>query len=1492
MRHAHTRRNILNGLIISLSVIAIFLVISYRNIRIAVVETKKVDNTMISLRSLEDLMNDMQDIEGSHRGYVISGNRRFLDTYFPALKRLQTDSGALITTTANFPHRRETIEKLMHFVREKAAFASYGIGLMERNQRDSANYLVQTGTGKSLMDSIRSTVFFLESQDRVMLQQFNSQRQQAARSSARSLIFLVSALLAGILILFWRIYRELEEKKVRDKKIGYLASLTEKTSDAIFSTDVSGKLISWNKAAEERFGYSAEEVIGKTAATVMRSLHANEAIVGQFQQLPERGSTTFETINYTKKGDPLYSFASVTALRDERDLLIGYVTILRDITERRKSEQLLEKFNEELNRKVEEKTAEIKASEERYRQIVETAHDGIWMIDSDYRTTFVNKRMAQMLGYSREEMIGKPVYDFVFEEDKMQTTTNLRHRQEGVSEELEFKFKTKNGRGIWTLLSASPMFTHGQFTGILAMVMDITERKKALDAIRRSNESFELIARTTNDAIWEWNLESDQLWANETNQQLYGLTINDPVPTEEAWASRIHPEDRDTIVNRQRDALESDVNVFISEYRFNTANKGYRNIYDRCYIVRNQEGKPIRMTGSMMDITERKKTEEALQKSEAEARFIFEYSPIVIWEEDFSDIKKYMDNLVQRGYTDLRHYLDTHPEELKKLADMIKIIRINQKSLDFYGARSKEEVFSHFPGRFSEESLRVFKEEILALYAGELVFESELPTYMPDGSKRQIIISVSVPPVYQSTFEKVLFSFIDITDRKKAEESRRAEEETRKLIMNAALDAIICIDTSSIVTVWTPQSENIFGWTAEEAIGRPLAELIIPLIYRDQHIRGMKRFLQTGEGPLLNRIFEISAINKQGKEFPIELSVTRINQDESTFFCAFIRDITLRKQAEKTIAESENRLRTIINSEPQCIKVLDNQFRLLEMNPAGLAMIEAESFEQVKGHSVLQLVNENYHESFKKLTDAVFNDRPGTLQFSITGLKGTKRWLETHAVPMKNAEGTIISMLGVTVDITARKKAEEELMESEEKYRTLVEQAVDAIALYDAGGKILDVNTGSANLLGYSKDELLQMYLHDILTPEEIIEKPVRYDVLQSGESTVKQRKMRRKNGVIIETEVRSQQLPDGRFLSVIRDLSERIKSQKIIEEEKRLSDKLINSLPGIFYWHDRPGRFLRWNKEMELITGYSAQEIGNMYCLDFFDEKDKAYIAERMDLVFTEGVSDAEAEIVAKDGSRHLYYFKALRFDFNNIPCLLGTGIDVSDRKKAEQELAASHEMLRQLTEHLQNIREEERSHIAREIHDELGQQLTVLKMDISWLNKRMGSEDRKIRDRMEELVEMIDTTVRSVRKISSELRPSMLDDLGLAAALEWQGQEFEKRSGIKVNMSMEAPDIRLPNHIAITLFRIFQESITNVARHAEASEVNVLLKTYDHKLEMVIRDNGKGFVVQGIENKKTLGILGMRERISIINGEYKIESSPGKGTKVIVNVPLTESE
>lgn len=230
-----------------------------------------------------------------------------------------------------------------------------------------------------------------------------------------------------------------------------------------------------------------------------------------------------------------------------------------------------------------------------------------------------------------------------------------------------------------------------------------------------------------------------------------------------------------------------------------------------------------------------------------------------------------------------------------------------------------------------------------------------------------------------------------------------------------------------------------------------------------------------------------------------------------------------------------------------------------------------------------------------------------------------------------------------------------------------------------------------------------------------------------------------------------------------------------------------------------------------------------------------------------------------------------------------------MTEKKNAEELLKHSLEDIRRLASHLEKIREEERIAIAREIHDELGQQLTVLKMDISWINKNLSLTDEQQILRMKDLLQTIDNTIRSVRRISSELRPSVLDDLGLIAAFEWLIKDFEKRSGIKATLVSEIEEVDLDINAKTALFRVFQESITNVARHAHATQVTAFLKKENEDLLITIKDNGKGFDISSIENKETLGILGIKERIAIIKGTYAIDSIPGEGTTIEIKVPVS---
>jgi signal transduction histidine kinase len=207
-----------------------------------------------------------------------------------------------------------------------------------------------------------------------------------------------------------------------------------------------------------------------------------------------------------------------------------------------------------------------------------------------------------------------------------------------------------------------------------------------------------------------------------------------------------------------------------------------------------------------------------------------------------------------------------------------------------------------------------------------------------------------------------------------------------------------------------------------------------------------------------------------------------------------------------------------------------------------------------------------------------------------------------------------------------------------------------------------------------------------------------------------------------------------------------------------------------------------------------------------------------------------------------------------------------------------------------LQNVREEERIQIARDIHDDLGQQLTGLKMDVNWLNKKLETEDEIIKQKIKSMIELIDETVKSVRKISSNLRPSILDDLGLIAALEWHSEEVEKRSEIKVNFSADITEPELTVAMATGIFRIYQEVLTNAVRHANAHEVRSSLQLTDNFLVLKIKDDGQGMDLAKAGSKKTLGLIGIKERIFAMEGKYDLKSEPGKGTRITISIPYSK--
>lgn len=348
-------------------------------------------------------------------------------------------------------------------------------------------------------------------------------------------------------------------------------------------------------------------------------------------------------------------------------------------------------------------------------------------------------------------------------------------------------------------------------------------------------------------------------------------------------------------------------------------------------------------------------------------------------------------------------------------------------------------------------------------------------------------------------------------------------------------------------------------------------------------------------------------------------------------------------------------------------------------------------------------------------------------------------------------------------------------------------------------------------------------------------------------------------------------------------------RSEKSLSEAQRIAGL------GNWEWDLRTNE-LRWSDETYRIFGLSPQQTATTYVafLNYVHPNDRDFVKKSVnEAIHDRQPYNIEHRIVLPNGlTRIIHEQGEVKFDDRDEPIsIVGTVQDITERKRAEEELTYSREQLRNLSMHLQSVREEERTTIAREIHDELGQVLTALKMDLSWLDKRHRG-DKSLAERTKSMLSLVDATIQTVKRISSELRPGVLDHLGLAAAIEWQAKEFEKHTGITCDVSVDPDDMLLDRQYSTTIFRIFQEALTNVARHANATKVRISLAEKEDGISLHVEDNGKGITKKQMNNPQSFGLIGIQERVHFLNGEIRIRGTRNKGTSLTIHIPLEKKE
>lgn len=362
---------------------------------------------------------------------------------------------------------------------------------------------------------------------------------------------------------------------------------------------------------------------------------------------------------------------------------------------------------------------------------------------------------------------------------------------------------------------------------------------------------------------------------------------------------------------------------------------------------------------------------------------------------------------------------------------------------------------------------------------------------------------------------------------------------------------------------------------------------------------------------------------------------------------------------------------------------------------------------------------------------------------------------------------------------------------------------------------------------------------------------------------------------------------------------AERTQTQERLEANEQFLRAMTAALGEGVLVQDRTGRLVYMNPEAERLLGWSLNELAPLDLHDTLHppegvsghhSKDACPI---LNVANVGGVYRSYDDVfVCKDGEMlPVAYVTTAMYEHEEVTGVVTVFKDIAARKQMEQELQDSRTQLRSLSMFQQTAREEERKHIARELHDELGQALTALKIDLDWLVARRWADDPQVGDKLDAMNGILEKTVESVRRIAEDLRPGMLDDLGLAASVEWLAHQFQQRSGIACDLTMNRDEFELADNASICVFRIVQEMLTNVARHAGASRVQVELRQDDGNVHVVVQDNGCGFVV-GKVKKRSFGLLGIRERVSMLGGSLDLSSAPGEGTTIQVTVPRHPQE
>lgn len=750
------------------------------------------------------------------------------------------------------------------------------------------------------------------------------------------------------------------------------------------------------------------------------------------------------------------------------------------------------------------------------------------------------------------------------------------------------------------------------------------------------------------------------------------------------------------------------------------------------------------------------------------------------------------------------------------------------------------------------------------------------------------------------------------TEEVAAAEAARQRAETKVLasklrlegIIQSAMDAIITIDDEQLIVLFNRAAEEMFECKAEAMLGRPLDRLI-PERFRRAHHDHIKRFGQSGVTTRqMGALGMITGLRTGGEEFPIEAAISQIEVEGTRCYTVILRDITERRRLENELAESEALLRAIIETEPECVKVLALDGTVRTINAAGLAMVEAGSSREIVGTDLCGLVASESQPAFCELIRKAGEGEAGRLEFEIKGLLGTQRSLETHMVPLRGAEGTITAVLGVTRDITERKKAEQRLRQSEERYRRLLSLLPDAV-MVNRENRIIFINEQGLRLFGAAKvEDILGKSPYDLVHPDyhALVGERIRH-LLGTG-STVPEveQKIVRLDGTIVDVEVGAARFKDEEgvgILVVLRDMTQR----KVAEQRLRESEERLQSLLGAM-------EDVIWSSSLDLSTiYYVSPSVSAIYArpaedfvtrpalgLELVHPDDRQLAEQALRDLRTTGEFDVEYRIVRLDGDMRWLHDRRRVIEDDQGRSLRIDGIvsDITERKRLQAQLRRTERIA-------------ELGTLASGMAHEIGTPMNVILGRAEYLMQRVKEESIKrglqtIVTQVERITKVMNQLLSFARRRTPErraldLRRTIEDNLDI-----FQDRLARNRVKVETTFAEICPMVHADtDQMSQVLINLVMNAI-----HAmpDGGTLRLALTHANDMVRLIVADTGHGipqeviskifdpfFTTKEFGKGTGLGLTVVKGIIEEHNGTIHVESEPGKGTVFTICLPIHQA-